>query len=218
MTALPLQPASGGGRFPGFSTASQARHWDEATAAVVIARLGLPQDLRYFTPVEEAAARALFDQLLDQREDPRVPIVNMVDARLAEDQTDGWHYDGMKPDGESWRASLSALDEDAFSRHGVSFCQVHWDAQTAILTNIQDAAQWHEFSGAHIWSLWTRYACTAFYSHPAAWDEIGFAGPAYPRGYKNLGLDSREPFEVADVRPQQDPLRPQSAPGAEEED
>ena len=38
--------------------------------------------------------------------------------------------------------------------------------------------------------------CTAFYSHPAAWNEIGFAGPAYPRGYKNLGVDRREPFEV----------------------
>ena len=48
-----------------------------------------------------------------------------------------------------------------------------------------------------MWSLWTRYACTAFYSHPWAWNEIGFPGPAYPRGYKNPGVDAREPFEVA---------------------
>ena len=32
-----------------------------------------------------------------------------------------------------------------------------------------------------------RYACTAFYAHPWAWNEIGFGGPAYPRGYKILG-------------------------------
>ena len=43
-----------------------------------------------------------------------------------------------------------------------------------------------------------RYACTAFYSHPWAWNEIGFLGPAYPRGYKNIGLDARESFEAAD--------------------
>jgi hypothetical protein len=43
-----------------------------------------------------------------------------------------------------------------------------------------------------------RYACTAFYSHPWAWNEIGFGGPAYPRGYKNLGLDRREPWEVSE--------------------
>ncbi|MDQ6752899.1 MAG: gluconate 2-dehydrogenase subunit 3 family protein [Actinomycetota bacterium] len=207
MTALPLDPKSGGGRFPGFDAQAQSRHWDDVTTGVVLARLGRPADLRFFTPAEEAAARALFDQLLDQHQEPRVPVVNMVDSRLAENQTDGWHFDGMAPDAESWRASLAALDEDAFSRHGVSFALVPRDDQGALLESIQDATQWHEFSGAHVWSLWTRYACTAFYSHPSAWDEIGFAGPAYPRGYKNLGLDAREPFEVADVRPQQDPAR-----------
>ena len=44
-----------------------------------------------------------------------------------------------------------------------------------------------------------RYACTAFYSHPWAWNEIGFGGPAYPRGYKNIGLDRREPWEGPEV-------------------
>jgi hypothetical protein len=205
VTALPLDPESGGGRFPGFEAQAQSRHWDDVTTGVVLARLGRPADLRFFTPAEEAAARALFDQLLDQRREPRVPVVNMVDARLAESQTDGWHYDGMAPDADSWRASLAALDEDAFSRHGASFALLPWDDQSALLESIQDATQWHEFPGPHVWSLWTRYACTAFYSHPSAWDEIGFAGPAYPRGYKNLGLDAREPFEVADARPQQDP-------------
>jgi len=57
-----------------------------------------------------------------------------------------------------------------------------------------------------VWSLWTRYACTAFYSHPRAWDEIGFDGPAYPRGYKNLGIGRREPFEVEDAHPAQLPI------------
>ena len=69
------------------------------------------------------------------------------------------------------------------------------------------SARWHGLPAQHVWSLWTRYACTAFYSHPTAWTEIGFAGPAYPRGYKNAGLDRREPFEVPDARPGDDPAR-----------
>jgi hypothetical protein len=44
-----------------------------------------------------------------------------------------------------------------------------------------------------------RYACAAFYSHPWAWNEIGFGGPAYPRGYENIGLDKREHWEVPEV-------------------
>ena len=72
---------------------------------------------------------------------------------------------------------------------------------------VQDADRWHGMPAGHVWSLWTRYACTAFYSHPAAWAEIGFPGPAYPRGYKNAGMDGREPFEVRDARPGIDPVR-----------
>ena len=36
---------------------------------------------------------------------------------------------------------------------------------------------------------------TAYYSHPWAWDEIGFGGPAYPRGYMRLENGLPEPWE-----------------------
>jgi hypothetical protein len=47
----------------------------------------------------------------------------------------------------------------------------------------------------------------AFYSHPWAWNEIGFGGPAYPRGYQALGVDRHEPWEgreAFDVDPVRD--------------
>lgn len=208
MSGLPLEEAAGGGRFPGFDVMAQSQHWDEVTRSVVVSRLGMPPDIRFFNAVEEATATALCDQLLDQREPPRVPVVNMVDARLAEDQTDGWHYEGMARDGQTWRDSLAALDEDAMAHSGCIFAEAAWEQQTTILQAVQDLGSeaWHGSPAAQIWSLWTRYACTAFYSHPWAWEEIGFAGPAYPRGYKNIGVNKLEPFEVPDARPGQDPL------------
>lgn len=207
MSRLPLELSDGGGRYPGFSTLAQAGHWDRATAAVVESRLGRPPDIRFFTPAEEAAARALFDQLLAQHGEPRVPVVNLVDARLAEEQTDGWHYDNLPRDGEAWRATLAALDAEAGSRGGCTFALLDPEQQAALLQDICDLHQelWDGLPADRVWGLWTRYACTAFYSHPLAWDEIGFAGPAYPRGYKNLGVDRLEPFEVRDARPDDDP-------------
>ena len=68
--------------------------------------------------------------------------------------------------------------------------------QAALIQAVQDLAAdaqpGTDWPAAHVWSLWTRYACTAFYSHPWAWNEIGFPGPAYPRGYLNPGIDARE--------------------------
>jgi hypothetical protein len=35
-----------------------------------------------------------------------------------------------------------------------------------------------------------------YYAHPYAWDEIGFGGPAYPRGYFALNNGAPEPWEA----------------------
>ena len=206
-------PAPGqadGGRFPGFDAAGQARHWDPVTAGVVLSRLRIPQELGFFTPAEEAAATALCDQLLGQDGDGdrRIPVVVLIDARLARTETDGWRYADMPEDAQAWRDTLGYLDEDARSRFGADFSGCEPAAQRAIIQAVQDTGSkdWHGLNAAHVWSLWTRYACTAFYSHPAVWDEIGFPGPAYPRGYKNIGVGRREPFEKPDARPSADPV------------
>lgn len=206
------QPAFAG-RFPGFDVLDQSSHWDDVTAAVVWSRTGLAPDVRYFTTDEQAVATALCDQLLDQGEGlhpgDHVPVVNMIDARLAEQQTDGWHYADMPEDGQAWRASLAALDEDAQTRFGTAFARCSAEQQAELIQAVQELSDeaWHGLRADRVWSLWTRYACTAYYSHPSAWNEIGFSGPAYPRGYKNAGLDAREPFEVPDAKPAEDPTR-----------
>jgi hypothetical protein len=52
-----------------------------------------------------------------------------------------------------------------------------------------------------------RMILAAFYAHPWAWNEIGFGGPAYPRGYMRLGpLSTLEPFEKAGATAE-DPVR-----------
>jgi hypothetical protein len=187
------------------------------TAGVVLARLGMPADIRFFTPAEEAVATALCDHLLGQAAasgdtaEPFVPLVAMIDARLAEQQTDGWRYADLPEDGQAWRDTLAYLDEDAGNACGQGFAYCTRAEQESLIQAVQDRGSggWHGITAAHVWSLWTRYACTAFYSHPLAWDEIGFPGPAYPRGYKNAGVGKREPFEVPDARPGDDPLRGQ---------
>jgi hypothetical protein len=207
----PRTGASAGDRFPGFDVLGQAGHWDPVTAGVVLARTGRPPDIRFFTPAEEAAATALCDRLLGQDEDggPKVEVVPQIDARLAEQETDGWRYADMPQDGQAWRDSLRFLDEDSRAACSRELARASLADQRAVIQAVQDlgAKEWHGLNAAHVWSLWTRYACTAFYAHPSAWNEIGFPGPAYPRGYKNPGVDAREPFEVADAHPSRDPVQ-----------
>jgi hypothetical protein len=196
-------PGTAEPRFPGFDVLAEAYRWDAVTAGVVLARLAPPPELSFFSRDEQAIAEALCDQLLGQRTDPRIPVASMIDGRLAAGETDGWHYADLPEDREAWKLTLAHLDTDAREHHGRGFVELSWSERGDCVQAVQDVGtgSWHDIPASQVWSLWTRYACTAFYSHPWAWNEIGFAGPAFPRGYKNLGLDARDPFEVADRTP-----------------
>ncbi len=133
---------------------------------------------RFFTPAEEAIATVLCDHLVGQYSEPRLPVVHFIDARLADGETDGWRYADMPEDGQAWRDCLHDLDADAHANYGGGFVQCEATEQRAIIQAVQDlgSADWHGRSAAHVWSLWTRYACTVLHAHPSAWTEIGWAG------------------------------------------
>jgi hypothetical protein len=212
MSAVPEGARDRASRFPGFDVLSQARHWDQVTADAVMARIRPPAAPRFFTGPEAACARTLLNLLTGQDEpdgELAVPVLEMVDSRLQAGETDGWRYDDMPEDGQAWRDTLAHLDADAGQRCGTLFADAPELDQLALVQAVQDlkSADWHGLPAAHVWSLWTRYACTAFYAHPFAWTEIGFPGPAYPRGYKNAGVGKLEPFEVRDARPAEDPVK-----------
>ena len=201
-----------GRRFPGFDVLDQVPHWDRVTADVVLARTVTPAPVKFFTGSEESCARALLNLLTGQdgsEGELAVPVLEMVDARLAAGETDGWRYDDMPEDGQAWRNTLTLLDADAHQLSGAAFADAPPADQARLVQAVQDlgSGNWHGLPAAHVWSLWTRYACTAFYAHPSAWAEIGFPGPAYPRGYKNIGVGKREPFEAGDAHPAEDPVR-----------
>jgi hypothetical protein len=194
------------GRFGDFDVLHEASSWDDVTRRVVLARLE-PQSstLAFFDRRRAAIARALTDRLLAQDGEPRVPVVEMIDARLARRDGDGWRHADMPEDPEAWRRSLDGLDADAHREHGREFAALDDDAQRELIEGVRVAHHWCGMPGDRVFDVWVRYCITAFYAHPWAWNEIGFGGPAYPRGYKALGVDGREPWERPEIDAQ-DPV------------
>ena len=105
----------------------------------MLSRLGRPPDLRFFTPSQEAIATALCDRLLDQDAGPSaIPVVAMIDARLAGQETDGWRYADLPEDGQAWRDTLRYLDDDARAKTGDGFARCPAADQRAIIQAVQD--------------------------------------------------------------------------------
>jgi hypothetical protein len=192
-------------RFVGYDVLRQVDEWDAETSAVVQARLRPVGSARFFSETEEPTARALVDRLLAQDDEPRVPVFELIDARLLSNDGDGYRYADMPADPEAWHRSLGALDDESNALHHMAFHELDVEQQMALVEAVRLSEDlWHGLPAPRLFGLWMRYSCAAFYSHPWAWNEIGFGGPAYPRGYVNIGLDRRERWE----RPERDAADP----------
>jgi hypothetical protein len=197
------------GYYPGFSTLRQKRYWDAATRKVVEERVSKEKPIRFFTPDEARTMYAVVDRILpqdDRTEERRIPILPSIDERLYENRLDGYRFEDMPPDQEVYRIAARAFEEMAQALHGRGFHEVGAREQEGILNSIHQAkpqaAQelWRQMNIERFWTLLVTDVVAVYYAHPWAWDEVGFGGPAYPRGYMRLEEGEPEPWEVPEQR------------------
>ncbi|EUA09568.1 gluconate 2-dehydrogenase subunit 3 family protein [Mycobacterium kansasii 732] len=101
------------GRYPDYDVLSTVDSWDAATRAGGVGPAGQAGPLRFFEAPQEPALRAFCDTVLAQDAEPRIPVAEFVDAKLADGRLDGYQYDDMPDDRDTWRLVLSGLDESA---------------------------------------------------------------------------------------------------------
>lgn len=197
-------------RYPGYDVLSK-RHspsWNDKTRAVVDQRLAI--DPERHAALDEAAWRtlkAVCDRIVPQPPGrPPVPVAAMIDEKLAARAGDGYRDARLPPLDEAWRRGLRALDAEARARHGRPFHALEGPEQDGLLTAAErgyaaDPA-WGGMPPALFFSKRIiPDVLAAYYAHPTAWSEIGFGGPAAPRGYVRMGFDMRDPWEAAEARP-----------------
>jgi Gluconate 2-dehydrogenase subunit 3 len=184
------------GRYPDWDVLSQTAHWDEVTRKVVMERVENVPPFRFFNGEEQRTLKSFCDAVTAQDRDPRIPVLSMVDAKLHAGQLDGFQFAGMPDDRDVWRLVARRLDEEAAVAGGHDFAALSHEAQRQIVDRFSKGKlEWEGLDVSKAWSVVTRAILAAFYSHPWAWNEIGFGGPAYPRGY--AALAAKEPWEPA---------------------
>ena len=202
-TGATIEPQAQRGYYPGFSTLGQEAAWDDATRAVVLDRANVVPPIRFFSPYELPLANAIFDRLIPQDDRAvKIPVVALVDKKLHAGELEGYRYQDTPDHRWAIRLGLRAIEAMARAVHGASFVELGARAQEDILLAVSEGrpvgaeAIWKELPPKRLWSLLMNDAAGAYYSHPLAWDEIGFGGPAYPRGYMRLENGEPEPWEV----------------------
>jgi hypothetical protein len=197
------------GYYPDYSTMAQKNNWEKATRDVVSDRLERTPPIRFFSEGEAALLGAVIDRVMpqdDRTEERTIPILPILDERLYRNSLNGFRYEDMPADQEAYRLAIKAIEEMALARFRQPFVGLTVHRQELILKSLHDGkpdpenAVWQTMPVHRFWAMLMEDCVTAYYSHPWAWDEIGFGGPAYPRGYMRLENGLPEPWEKDERR------------------
>lgn len=195
------------GRYPGYDAMSKRNgpSWNDKTREVIDARLNASDRPSFFSEPEWQALKAVCGRVIPQPEGrPPAPLAAYVDQALSQGQTKGYRFADMPQPGEAWKRGLAALDEAGKREYGCVFAVLTVEDQDALLARMADGSLEAEaLCGMPSKTFWTSHVIHdvvgAYYAHPAAWSEIGWPGPASPRGYVRLRLDRRDSWEPVEA-------------------
>ncbi|OXI28645.1 gluconate 2-dehydrogenase [Burkholderia sp. AU16741] len=196
-------------RYPGYDVLAKrdSPSWNDATRRAIDARLRIAANApRHLDAERFASLAALCARIVPQQAGGAgaIPTAALVDARLAADDGDGYRDARLPPLRIAWRTGLAALDAMARHAHGCAFAALGARDADALLHAVQNgridpqvAPAWagmdpHTFFMKRV----LMDICGAYYGHPFAWNEIGFGGPASPRGYVRMDFNRRDPWEA----------------------
>lgn len=203
-----MPDARPGTRFPGYDVLSkrQGVSWNDKTREVIAQRLSIGSEPKFFTAEEFLTVVAIANRIVPQppTRSP-IPVAGLIDQKLHLGQSDGYRLPGTPRDGDAWRLGLKALTAETQAAFGTPFHILLEADQDLLLAHMQkgelrDPAWADMTSDVFFTTRLAKDMVFAYYAHPTAWSEIGWGGPASPRGYVRMDYDERDPWEAAEVR------------------
>ncbi|MGN6573025.1 MAG: gluconate 2-dehydrogenase subunit 3 family protein [Pseudolabrys sp.] len=177
--------------------------WNEQTRDVVAQRLHDVPPRRFLTETQFATLDAVCDRVMPQpeRDDDKVPIAPFIDARLHANRTSGTRYEPLPTMRECWRRGLDAIEAEAQHHFRRAYVALDPAEQDLILHAMNKGETEAPAWGPHLPAKkfmrheLLQVIVETYYAHPAAWSEVGFGGPASPRGYVRLQPNRHDSWE-----------------------
>jgi len=188
--------------YPSFHVMEEQDAWDDHTQSVVNARLTATEQYQFLNEME-ASMLSVISALLVADTSPEVTrfILQHIDQTLHSSNGESQRKVGVPPGKTLIRQGLLALDKSARSGHSDAFLSLAPSIQRQLLHDISldkaaPAADWTGVPQQPFFQKLMSMTIESYCSHPKIWSEIGYAGPAYPRGYVRTQLGQIDPWEA----------------------
>ena len=187
--------------YPSFDVLNQADHWDPHTRKIVHSRLIREHGYRFLTLPEAEVLRVMCALLAgDNRGEIIQYVLSHIDHKLHANIGEGERLPHLPEEPALVRSGAAAMDQTALLRYQLPYHQLKPEEQRVMLLELGEGL----LKPNHVWPVPQQAFFTkmllltldAYYSHPTVWSEMGYGGPAYPRGYIRTGIGQLDPWEA----------------------
>ncbi|AGL02347.1 gluconate 2-dehydrogenase subunit 3 family protein [Desulfoscipio gibsoniae] len=189
-------------RYPGYDVLKEQEHWDDHSREIVLTRLG-PFPKHGFLNKHEAELIYNIAQhiVYDNRKEILDYVLYHIDNTLASPTGEDQRKVGAPEQKTLVRQGLRAIDQLARKQYGAPFLEIDAQQQLAILSTLHTGKaapldEWQTIPQKELFKKLATEITSAYYSHPIVWSEIGYGGPAYPRGYVRVEKGLTDPWEA----------------------
>ena len=189
-------------RYPGYDILKEKEHWDEHTREIVLKRMGPFPKHKFFN---EHEANMIFNIarhiVYDNREEILDYVLHHIDQVLSSPIGEDQRQVGTPVQKVLIRKGLKAIDKLARKQYEAPFLEINVQQQLSILVALQKGKtlpmdEWRTIPQKALFKKLATLIIGAYYSHPTIWSEIGYGGPAYPRGYVRVERGLTDPWEA----------------------
>ncbi|QST00620.1 gluconate 2-dehydrogenase subunit 3 family protein [Pontibacillus sp. ALD_SL1] len=186
--------------YPTYDVMSEKNEWDPVTQQVLFTRIH-PSESSILTPdmkrTLQALAKTLFPSHLGEQ---TLSLTMVLDQRLTAKKLKAF------PKGANFSKELIILkgltfmEQEAITEHGKTFYLLDEKTRNELVRKWRssdgDPSIWAEVHSDLFFSTVSAEIVKIIYSDPAIWSDIGYGGPAFPRGYYAFGPHQFDEWEA----------------------
>lgn len=188
--------------YPSYDVMAFQEEWDSFTREIILKRLGPFPKAAFLTKNEEGMLALIAEHLTyDNRKKIIAWILYHIDAKLVSETGEAERKPEVPLEKVLVRDGLKFINTVARQRFKEDFATTQTEEQFQILSQLQTGqitgnVMWQKELQKELFKKLAELIISAYYSHPTVWSEIGYGGPAYPRGYYRVEFGLRDPWEA----------------------
>jgi len=189
-------------RYPGYDILKEQYHWDDHTREIVLKRLGPFPEHKFLNEYQAQMIFAIAQHVVyDNRKEILDYVLHHMDSTLSSLVGEDQRKAGTPEQKVLIREGLKAIDKLANKKYGKPFLEINIEQQLSVLTALHKGQappmdEWQTIPQKELFKKLATTIVSAYYSHPTVWSEIGYGGPAYPRGYVRVERGLTDPWEA----------------------